>query len=270
MDTSFVWILMVAGAAVILLGLVLLASERELKAKRRQIEELVAKLESLAATGAPAMSRPQDQHVESSELETKARAETQESHDRLLAEVSTLKQMLDASETRVRDLEAAQRKLADLERIEGQHRHERESFQERIAGLEARLLTDQVKVSELQSMSERLAESQSAQASLQEEIRRQEAENHRCQARMAAVEEQGQRIAALQRPCNELLSKQAALIESQRRLQEDLASFARLLGQIQPIESPASVSDTGNGSVRNDPQAAPEASPRPLTDSKQK
>ena len=41
MDSTFVWILVFAGAAVALLGLFLLASERELKAKRREIEKLV-------------------------------------------------------------------------------------------------------------------------------------------------------------------------------------------------------------------------------------
>ena len=45
MDGMFVWIVMFAGAAVALLGLFLVASERELKVKRREIETLVAKLE---------------------------------------------------------------------------------------------------------------------------------------------------------------------------------------------------------------------------------
>ena len=45
MDGMFVWIVMFAGAAVALLGLFLVASERELKVKRREIEVLVAKLE---------------------------------------------------------------------------------------------------------------------------------------------------------------------------------------------------------------------------------
>jgi len=255
MDTSFVWILMLAGAAVVLLGLVLLASERELKAKRRQIEELLAKLESLVTAGGAGLSQPQPNRAPGlSEDKAQDQEQRQDNHDRLQGDISALKRTLEASEAKVRDLEAAQRKVADLETVETQHRHERQSLHERIAELEGRLLGDQGKLSELQSMSDRLAEAESAQASLHEEIRRREAEIFGWQARMAAAEEQGQRVAALQRPCNELLSKQAALIEAQRRLQEELAAFARLLAQAQPVQSPDSVSD-GASSAGN---AAPE------------
>ena len=42
MDTMFIWI--VAGAAIALLGIFLVASERELKNKRHELEELKHKL----------------------------------------------------------------------------------------------------------------------------------------------------------------------------------------------------------------------------------
>lgn len=46
MDSTFVFILMLAGLAVVLLGLVLVASERELKNKRREIAGLIERLEA--------------------------------------------------------------------------------------------------------------------------------------------------------------------------------------------------------------------------------
>ena len=46
MGSIFVWIVMFAGAAVVLLGIFLVASERELKVKRREIEALLSRLEN--------------------------------------------------------------------------------------------------------------------------------------------------------------------------------------------------------------------------------
>jgi hypothetical protein len=45
MDNLFVWIVMFAGAAIALLGIFLVASEKELKVKRREIDELLTRLE---------------------------------------------------------------------------------------------------------------------------------------------------------------------------------------------------------------------------------
>ncbi len=49
MENTFVWILIIAGATTALLGVFLVASERELKKKRLEIEELLAKLSDTAA-----------------------------------------------------------------------------------------------------------------------------------------------------------------------------------------------------------------------------
>ena len=47
MDTMFIWI--IAGAAIGLLGIFLVASERELKRKRQELEELKNKLADVPA-----------------------------------------------------------------------------------------------------------------------------------------------------------------------------------------------------------------------------
>ena len=54
MESLFVWIVMSAGAAIALLGAVLFTSERELKTRRREVEELVTKLENMQQGNAPA------------------------------------------------------------------------------------------------------------------------------------------------------------------------------------------------------------------------
>ena len=54
MGSSFVWIVMFAGAAVAWLGVLLITSERELKVRRREIEVLLSKLQNTSQFGAAA------------------------------------------------------------------------------------------------------------------------------------------------------------------------------------------------------------------------
>jgi myosin heavy subunit len=263
MDSTFVWILVFAGAAVALLGLFLVASERELKAKRQEIEKLLMQLENAGAGAAPVQPfTPQaDQNTELSDL----RAQNRE----LQNELTALASKFELSQRKVHEIEASQQKSgedpADTQRIRAANEQlnreltelrtrlvqERQSLEERIAGLERQLEADREKLSEFQIMRNRLAEAESIRTSLQEEIRRHEAEIPRWQARLAEAEKNGQRLAALQLPYNELLSKQAALAEGQRQLQEELASFARLITT--PVQSSSSVtaatatSPMGNG-----------------------
>lgn len=300
MGSTFVWIVMFAGAAVALLGLFLIASERELKVKRREIETLLAKLENSpggptellqAGTGQAELadlrtknrelqndlaalskelelsrdsiaslqaSRPgtADDAMESqrlsaandrltrevSELRSRLTAseaqfqgsastgqDTQQSHARMQAEIADLRQTLDESHAKIRELENARQNLPDLNAIETDHRVERQTLNERISELEKRLTTEQENHSELQTLRDRLTEADGMHNSLRAEIRRHEEEIPRWQARIVAAEEDRRRLAALQMPCSELLSKHAALADRQRQLQEDLVSFARLI-----------------------------------------
>jgi hypothetical protein len=135
--------------------------------------------------------------------------------------------MLNESHAKIRDLESARQNLPDMNAIAAAHSQERDNLQRRIAELEGRISSDQEKLAEHQTMRDRLAQAQSIQDSLRDEIRRHEEEIPRWQARVAAADESRQRFAALQAPCNELLSKQAALADRQRQLQEDLVAFAR-------------------------------------------
>lgn len=294
MESTFVWILMFAGAAVALLGLFLIASERELKTKRREIDGLLSRLEGMpqsSQTGAAGQletdgSAAADLHAQNRELEKKliavsselaqsrqtlAALETaQRDHsgeqeetrhlmsaneqltreiaelrnrladrhaaqrpngqpaiNHLQAELDELRRSLDTSHAKVRELEAARQNLPDLSAIEAERARERQAFQERISDLEKRLAMEQQNLSEMQTLRDRLAEADGVQRSLRAEISRHADEIPRWQARIAAAEESSQRLAALQAPCNELLSRHAELADHQRRLQEELTAFAR-------------------------------------------
>ena len=278
MDSTFVWILVFAGAAVALLGLFLLASERELKAKRREIEKLVTQLENAGAGIAPVQppfTPPGDPAAELSDL----RAQNRE----LQNELTALASKFESSQRKVHEIEASQQESddpAETQRIRALNEQlnrdlaelrtrlvqERQSLEERIAGLERQLAADREKLSEFPTMRDRLAEAESMRMSLQEEIRRHEAQIPRWQARIAEAEENGQRLAALQRPYHDLLSKQAVLAEGQRQLQEELVSFARLIGTpVQATQSPSSVTGTsatsamGNGEPHQTSPVSPGA-----------
>lgn len=103
MENMFVWILIFAGAAIALLGLFLVASERELKNTRLEIEKLTAKLGDLPAnaesTPAPV---PLTQAVESEEV-----AELQARNDELQKEIANLSAKLELSRRAIEELEGA-------------------------------------------------------------------------------------------------------------------------------------------------------------------
>lgn len=311
MNTTFVWILMSAGVLVAILGAILVTSERELKVKRRQIEELLTKLENSAqGTAGPASVEPQpDQSAQLAQLQAQNRElqnqvqglsgklalsqrsideleaarqgeaaqpaeaerlrlandqlqaqlnelrgrlaasqgaqshESSESHARVQAEVVELRQELVARQARIRELETAQQNVPNVAAIEASHRQERQELLERIAELERRLLAEQNALAETQALRQRLAEAEESQKTLREEMHRHEEEIPRWQARIAEGEEHRRRLAALQAPYDALLSKQAALADRQRQLQEDLSAFAKLMatpiGVAEPVHSPS-------------------------------
>jgi hypothetical protein len=266
MDSSFVWILMFAGAAVALLGLFLVASERELKSKRREIEELHTKLERSDGERHGGQTLEQANRVlDQNDPGSRDREEQADARAKLETEILALRRTLDAGQARIRELEAAQAQ-PDHQATDIEHQREQQRLNERLAELEAGRLADQEKLAELQSVRARLAEAESIQLSLKDELRLREADIPVWQARLAAAEQQAQRVAALERPCHELLAQQAALAEAQRRLREELAGFARLIenaGQTPEsfgvASSPNLTSPDGNGAQETQDRAASDA-----------
>lgn len=105
MESMFVWIVMFAGVAIALLGAVLVASERELKTKRREVEVLFGKLESVSAGNALAQSNaPQDNSAQLAEL----RGVNQDLH----SQIAGLSGKLELSRRTIEELEATQQSNA--------------------------------------------------------------------------------------------------------------------------------------------------------------
>jgi hypothetical protein len=318
MESTFIWIVIFAGAAIALLAVFLVASERELKKKRQEVDELEAKLgEQPAEVAAPtmAMAMPavdsekldalqaktrqlenelatamsklelsrrtieelQDDQRRSeatqsnaqwlqtsndqlkSEIEDlKQRALTSEarinesaphnqdaseSQRQLEAQVATLQQQLTANQSKLREFDSIEQKLANAESIETSHRDARRGLETRIADLEQELSSRAEKLRELDALRQRLAEAENSQHTLREENRRYSDEIARWQQRGNEAEESRRRLAELREPFDTLLAKQAALEERQREFKGELLAFAQVMSNPTEHSRPAGTDD---------------------------
>ena len=71
MESMFLWIVLFSGATVLLLGLFLVASEKELKKKRGEINNLLSRLDGAKTASAPAGSEAGANGAEASDLRVK-------------------------------------------------------------------------------------------------------------------------------------------------------------------------------------------------------
>ncbi len=297
MDTMFIWI--VAGAALGLLGIFLVASERELKSKRNELEELKHKL---ADGPAPGISNaPTDVFPQANG----APAELIARNEELLQQVSSLSKKLEASESRLEQLETLRAHLNSKESEITELRWDRERLQAElataktpsesndphpyeadeanrnsqkdaeIAVLKEQLEASQAKVRDLESTRESLGDTESRQTAFEGLRSRLEANNLQLQNELAAEQEknkaleasqmrfmamelryqelgetnfqlreenalhqqklinqnqlQVERLVILRQRLEELRSKQAEVSERDRLIQEEIVSMSQLL-----------------------------------------
>jgi len=118
MESMFIWIVLFSAAAVLLLGAFLLASEKELKKKRSEINDLCGRLENASTASTPAPSA--EAAANGAEI-TGLRAKNQE----LQKDIAALQDDLDAAHQAIDELRAAKpaadndATLAELQQIRG-------------------------------------------------------------------------------------------------------------------------------------------------------
>jgi len=108
MDNMLIWMLVFAGATIGLLAVFLIASERELRIKRRELETLVNKPSDSTDTD-PVSETGFDQHGDIQTIR-QLKAENKKLHD----DMETLNTSLEVSETRVQELDAKVRGFTNL------------------------------------------------------------------------------------------------------------------------------------------------------------
>src|SRR5262245_8877924 len=150
METLYVWLFIFAGATMIVLGIVLLASERELRKQRREIDGLRRNQRPSEPQGfethqsAELMTRNKELIEKisslSSELEESKRMMEElqnERHQRV--SYFELKQELQASQGIIKELEAEQQRLASVNFENQQLRDEIENLQNQLQASEIQL-----------------------------------------------------------------------------------------------------------------------------------
>lgn len=294
MESMFLWIIMFAGAAVVLLGVFLVASERELKKKRGEINQLLDRLE---AAPKPAVASATIDSAEANGLRTKtqellkeiaslqddldaahrainelragkpdganetslaqveqlryansqldaqveelrrqlqagearwasaADTESQQRQSQLEHSLIDLKQQLERSQARVRELETAQAPTVN----EAQQREETDKLEARIAQLQASLNAAAESACQADILRQRLSESERTAQELRETLRQRDEELPRWRAQLAASEEFKKRLMALHPVYDQLVAKQNSLIDQQRAYHGELKSFAEFL-----------------------------------------
>jgi hypothetical protein len=240
MDTMFIWI--VAGAAIGLLGIFLVASERELKSKRQELQELKHKL---ADVPAPVIS---DAPIDVFPQENGAPAELIARNEKLLQEVSSLSKTLEASESRLEQLETLRAHLNSKESEITELRWDRERLQAElatlktpsesndphpdeasrnwqkdaeIAALKEQLEASQAKVRDLESAPVQPADAEPDQKAFEELQRSLEVTTSQLQNALAAEHEKQKALEAIQMQLSEMQQRHHELSETNLRLREE-------------------------------------------------
>src|SRR5262245_34906000 len=127
METMLAWLLMFAAAAMIVLGILLLAAERELRKQRRELEKLRRNHRIRAIIGQLCPTS------EAQGSETQPSAELTTRNKELIEKISSLSSELEESKKKVEELQCEQRQLMSASELEQQL----QANQETIKALEA-------------------------------------------------------------------------------------------------------------------------------------
>jgi TolA-binding protein len=128
MDTLLAWLLMFAAAAMIVLGILLLAAERELRKQRPELE-ILRRNHRIRAMVAQLSCRTS----EAQGSETHSSAELTTRNKELIEKISSLSSELEESKRMVEELQCEQRQLVSASELEQQL----QASQEIIKALEA-------------------------------------------------------------------------------------------------------------------------------------
>jgi chromosome segregation ATPase len=216
----------------------------ELETSRRSAEELRSQRDHLKSSQVEILElRTTNQQLEGEVAHLKGQLQSAESrfsaalgegqdaaNDRtkLESEIADLKSQLEASRVQVGELEVARQQLADFESRETIHKNEQKNAEAQIAVLRQEFFAAKEQVQELHAAHDRATEMERLYRDAKNEIRNLEEECSRWQERAGGGDDQRRRGAMLRQQLDELLSKQAALIEGHRQFQNDLAAAVRL------------------------------------------
>ena len=248
MDTMFIWI--IAGAAIGLLGIFLVASERELKSKRQELAELKNKLADVPTAGN--FNASTDVYPQ----ENGASAELVAKNEELLQKVSSLSKKLEANESTLEQLETLRAHLNSKESEITELRWDRERLnaelttlrtplesndphpaaaipnsqsEAEIAALKEQLESSQAKIRDLESAPAQPADAESSQRAFEELQRSLEVSTLQLQNALAAEQEKQKALEATQMQLSEMEQRHHELSEVNLRLREESSQHQQKL-----------------------------------------
>jgi hypothetical protein len=252
MDSIFIW--MLAGATISLLGVFLIASERELKSKRQELKELQDKL----AEGP--VRENSNNFTAAYPQEDGTSAELVARNEALLQRVSSLSKKLEASESKLEQLETLRAHLnskesenaellADRERLQAELstlRNRTESKEPRlnetdwnsegqakITELKEQLEASQAKLHDLESAREQLVAVESHRKDFEELQRSHEASTLQLQNALAAEQENRKALETTQMQLSDMEQRYQELTDANVRLREENSQLQQQMGQNQ-------------------------------------
>jgi DNA repair exonuclease SbcCD ATPase subunit len=252
MDSIFIW--MLAGATISLLGVFLIASERELKSKRQELKELQDKLAEGPVRENSNNSTAAYPQEDGTSAELVARNEA------LLQHVSSLSKKLETSESKLEQLETLRAHLngkesentellADRERLQAELstlRNRTESKEPRlnetdwnsegqakITELKEQLDASQAKLHDLESAREQLVAVESHRKDFEELQRSHEASTLQLQNALAAEQENRKALETTQMQLSDMEQRYQELTHANVRLREENSQLQQQKGKNQ-------------------------------------
>ena len=267
MESIFVWIVLFAGAAIALLGVFLVASERELKKKRQEVELLVTKLSDApaeaaastmavmptaadanelielrakstelekelgAAQGKLEMSRRAIEELEADQRRSDATQSNaqwlQTANDQLKSEIQELKNQLQASEARNHSAASQSQDTSEQQR----------ALEAEVADLHHKLADSKTKNREFEGLQQRLANLESLEASHSEERQSLESQISQLNREIASGAERLRELDDLRQRLAEADQSRQTLQEERRRFEQELQQWQTRVADAEELRS---------------------------------
>jgi hypothetical protein len=226
MENMFVWILIFAGAAIALMGVFWITSERELKKKRLEIEKLTAKLDESPITPAPA-PMPLTQPVESEEV-----AELHAKNEELQRKIANLSAKLELGRRAIEELEGAEQQDKSSQIDAQRLRDANDALTSEIKELKVRLQTSEARVSPAVAENFDAAERQRQLRSEIEELQKYLAES---QSKVRELENSQQQFANVESLKSIHADEEQRLETKIADLERELASARENFGELESL-----------------------------------
>lgn len=216
----------------------------ELETSQRSAEELRSQRDHLKSSQVEILElRATNQQLEAEISHLRGELQSAESHvnaarddgqnaanDQIKSQavIADLQNQLEMHRVGGEELAAARQRLADYEARETIHIDEQKNAQGQIKALQQELFAAKQEAQNFYAAHDRVTEMERLYQEAKNEIRNLEEECSRWQERVGGSDDQKRRGAMLRQQLDELLSKQAALIERHRQFQNDLVATVRL------------------------------------------